>query len=432
MADKNNNDQFQNESDNVEESLNESHNIIEDKEAQEYIYDEEYIKEEIPEDIYITNAKESDNSRKKKKKKRKFRGSLLSYIALALVAAIIGGVASTYISPMLVGNILPYPKGQNINNTDNIVINTKDDVTVTNAVAKKGLNSVVGITSLETRQYLFQQQDVQGVGSGVIVDSRGYILTNSHVVADGKAKELKVLFGDGEKTDAKVLWNDPILDLAVIKVDYINLPVADLGDSDNLEIGDIAVAIGNPLGLEFQKTVTSGIISGLHRSVRVDEMTIIDDLIQTDASINPGNSGGPLLNSKGEVIGINTAKIGSAEGLGFSIPINKAKPIIKEVIETGTFESVALEVTGMHVLEFQARAGVDLGLEEGIYVLNTKENGPADKAGIKPGDIIVKIDNKELDSLQTLKKELYNYSKGDSVELTILRGHEEIKVQVTF
>ena len=158
------------------------------------------------------------------------------------------------------------------------------------------------------------------------------------------------------------------MDLAILKVNATGLPEATLGDSDNLEVGQLAVAIGNPLGLDFQRTVTSGIISGLHRTIRVDESTIIEDLIQTDASINPGNSGGPLLNSKGEVIGINTAKIKTAEGLGFSIPINMAKTIINQVVKEGTYKTVFIGITGVDLELYERQLGVDLKADNGVIL----------------------------------------------------------------
>lgn len=425
-----------------EKDVNETIDDIEDND--EDIGDIEKVIEDgedynVPEEIYIENVDgredEDDEVRlESSKKKKSFKGSTTSYVVLALAASMIGGVSSTYIAPKFYGGLLPYPSGYETtyNGNDNISINTSDDLNAVNAVAKKAMNSVVGITTLETKQFFLEQKDVQGVGSGVIVDSNGYILTNSHVVADGNAKEIKVLFENGESLLGQVLWNDKMLDLAVVKVDAKGLPAAELGDSDLLEIGDLAVAIGNPLGLEFERSVTSGIISGLNRSVRIDEYTIIDDLIQTDASINPGNSGGPLLNKNGEVIGINTAKIGSAEGLGFSIPINKVKPIVEDVISTGTFENVVLNIAAMNILEFQARAGVDLGLEVGVYVLNTEEGGAAYQAGLQTGDIIIKLGDKSIDTLTDLKKDLYNYRVGDETTITVIRGQEEVVLDLKF
>lgn len=383
---------------------------------------------DIPEDIYI--YKSSDEI-EKKKKKRGFKGSLFSYIALALVASIIGGFISLYVGPSLYGNILPNPNS-NQYASQPVNINTTDDLNTVSAVVKKAMSSVVGITTLQTRQFLFEQRDVEGLGSGVIVHSDGYILTNAHVVDNGNAREIKVLFDNGDKVPGRVLWNDPAIDLAIVKVDITNLPVAELGDSENLEVGEIAIAIGNPLGLEFERTVTSGIISGLHRSVRMDQTTIIDDLIQTDASINPGNSGGPLLNKRGEVVGINTAKIKSAEGLGFSIPINSVKTIVRDVIDKGAHNPVMLGIRGIDVQEYQLRLGIDLGIREGIIILQVDENTTASKSGLLPGDIVVKVDNRNIESMQNLKNVLYKYSIGDKATLKIIRNGEEKEIEVVF
>ena len=391
-------------------------------EGQNISNEEQYkIPEDIP--IYV-------NSEEKKEKKR-FRGSLISYIALALVASIIGGIASTYVAPMLYGSVLPNPTN-NEYVAQQVNINTSDDINTVSAVVKKSMGSVVGITSVEVQQFFFSQQEVEGIGSGVIIDSNGYILTNSHVVADGNAKKINVLFLNGDKKEGKLLWYDSLLDLAVIKVEATGLPVATLGDSDKLEVGEIAVAIGNPLGLEFQRSVTSGIISGLSRTIQVNADTIIEDLIQTDASINPGNSGGPLLNSKGEVIGINTVKIKSAEGLGFAIPINKAKTIAEEVVKHGTYRNVVVGIKGISVEEYQYRLGIKLSTEKGVLLLEVGNNTPASRAGLLYGDIILKIDNMETSNMTELKKVLYKYKQGDKATLTIVRDNEEMKINIEF
>ena len=399
---------------------------------------EEYVNGQS---FILVNANEEENEHKeepqmpqapkrKEKKRKSFRGSFSSYVALALVCSIVGGLSSTFLAPMLFKNVNTASKEYT---QQAITINTNDDVSTVAAVAKKAMSSVVGITTIETQDlYWFGQRDVSGVGSGVIVDSNGYILTNSHVVANGNAKDIKVLFENGDKVQGTVLWNDPTLDLAIVKVDVTGLPVADLGDSDELEVGEIAIAIGNPLGLEFQRSVTSGIISGLHRSVQVDQLTIIDDLIQTDASINPGNSGGPLLNRNGEVIGINTAKMKSAEGLGFSIPINQAKAIVEEVIKKGSYKTVLMGISGMSVEEYEGRVGVKLPVDTGLVILQIQQNSPADKAGIYTGDILTKIDNVEIDSISQLKKALYKYKQGDKANLSVIRNGKEIKLVIEF
>jgi S1-C subfamily serine protease len=218
----------------------------------------------------------------------------------------------------------------------------------------------------------------------------------------------------------------------MVKVETTGLPTATLGDSDTLQVGEIAVAIGNPLGLEFQRTVTSGIVSGLHRSIQIDANNIIEDLIQTDASINGGNSGGPLLNGKGDVIGINTAKIKTAEGLGFAIPINSAKVIIEEVIKTGNYETVFMGISGVGVKEYQARLGVELSQDSGVILIQIGEDTPADKAGLLNGDIIISIDEISIDNMNGLKKILYNYKVGDRATLKVVRNNSQMAIEIEF
>lgn len=367
----------------------------------------------------------------KQGKKRGFKGSFMSYISIALVASILGGLVATYVGPSLFASLGLTTVARQYQ-ADPINIVTSDDINTISAVVKKAMPSVVGITTVETQASIFGNLNREGLGSGVIVDSDGYILTNSHVVGNGNTNKITVLFDNGEQAPATILWNDATLDLAMIKVDITNLPVAELGDSDSLDVGEIAIAIGNPLGLEFQRTVTSGIISGLNRSIQVDQSNIIDDLIQTDASINSGNSGGPLLNKNGEVIGINTAKIQTAEGLGFAIPINSAKVIIEEVISKGTFDTVVMGVKVLDIEEYQARLGIDLGIEDGIIVLEVVSNAAADKSGIRVGDIITKMDDEAIDSTLKLKKSLFKYKVGDKSTLTILRNNVEEKVEIEF
>ncbi len=295
------------------------------------------------------------------------------------------------------------------------------------------MSSVVGITTVETQTvWPFSEQDVSGVGSGVIIDRNGYILTNSHVIADGNAKEIKVLFENGEKVDGSVLWNDTTLDIAIVKVNVNNLPIAELGDSDELEVGELAVAIGNPLGLEFERTVTSGIISGLNRSVTVEGRVVIDNLIQTDASINPGNSGGPLLNGKGQVIGINTAKISSGEGLGFAIPINEVKAISQQVIEHGSYKTVYMGIKGVATEEYQSRLGVQLSTDKGVVVVEVESGSPAYKAGLQSGDIITKLGQVEVNNMSELKRALIKYQQNDKENLSIIRNTQEMVLEIEF
>lgn len=364
------------------------------------------------------------------------RRGLFSYLVVALIAGIIGGVFSAYIAPVyLYGKLIPMPeifREQTPYQVSEITINPVDNITATAAVARKTVSSVVGITAVQMQREFFWTRPVEGVGSGLVVNPNGYILTNSHVIGDGEANRITVLFENGDEMDGNVLWFDPALDLAVIKVDARNLDTAELGNSDLLEVGELAVAIGNPLGLDFQRSVTSGVISGLHRSIQVSRYNVMEDLIQTDASINPGNSGGPLLNAVGEVIGINTAKIQTGEGLGFAIPINIAKPIVEEVIKDGRFNNVYIGFTGSDLEVYERQFGVDLGVNNGAVVVEVIPDSPADQAGLRPQDVITHIDNEPIESMTNLRRILYNYRVGDTANLTISRNGNISNIKITF
>lgn len=312
-------------------------------------------------------------------------------------------------------------------------INVKGDENVENAVAKKAIPSVVGITTVtQSNDILNLNKYVQGVGSGVIVSSDGYILTNSHVVGNGNAKEMNVIFSNGEKTPGKLIWQDESLDLAVIKVEKTGLPVMDIGDSDKVSVGDKAIAIGNPLGLDLQSTLTSGYISGLNRTINMENGASMDGLIQTDAAINGGNSGGALLNAKGELIGINTAKASGGEGIGFAIPINIAKTIVNEIKEKGNFDTVKLGIQGVDLKIYEKYFQVETGEENGAVVIKVEPTSPAGKAGLQANDIILKLGDKEVSGMNDIRKALINYRIGDEVELEILRNGKNEKVKLKF
>lgn len=375
-----------------------------------------------------------DNEDSKIKKKKGRKTSIGTLIVVSLVSAIIGGLIAAYIAPNYIyGKLIEDPSytGKNLPKIE--IFTKEEDLSVVSAVAKKSMPSVVGITTVSVQQDIFfGPTKSQGVGTGVIVDSRGYILTNSHVVNNGETEEVKVLLYDGETLNADVLWNETTLDLAVVKVEAENLPVADLGNSDDLIVGELAIAIGNPLGLSFERTVTSGIISGLNRSIQINQYESIDSLIQTDASINPGNSGGPLLNNKGEVIGINTAKIQTGEGLGFAIPINIAKPIVDEFIEKGEFSKVYLGIRGLDVREFIRNYGEGLGTDTGVFVYQVSPNSAAARAGLRSGDVITGLGGSKIGNMRELVRELYKYRPGDETTLQILRNQEKMKLNVEF
>lgn len=361
-----------------------------------------------------------------------------SYFLVALIGAIIGGLLTAYIAPnFLYGKIIPVPdvfvvEETKVDNRPEIEINPSDDISTVSSVAKKNMKSVVGITTVVRQREWIWETLQEGVGSGLIVDEKGYILTNSHVIGDGKAESINVLLENGEAIEGKVLWFDKGLDLAVVKVEHDNLDAVELGDSDKLEVGELAVAIGNPLGLDFQRSVTSGVISGLNRSIRVSKYDVIEDLIQTDASINPGNSGGPLLNSKGQVIGVNTAKIRSGEGLGFSIPINTVKPIISQIIETGTFNKVYIGATFIDLELYERHIGKEIDVENGIVTLEITPNSPAAYAGLKSEDIIIDIDGVKIHSTSGFKKVMYTYKEGDTAKIKVLRNGKVLDLDLKF
>lgn len=320
-------------------------------------------------------------------------------------------------------------------NEDKVVTKTSDDQSMESSVVKKSIDSVVGITTSEevVRQTWLGPVSgyAEGIGSGSIITSDGYILTNSHVVSDGDVNEINVLFNDGKKAEAELIWNDATLDLAIIKVDKTNLPAIDLADSDTVEVGNRVVAIGNPLGLELQSTVTSGIISGLNRTVSFQTGAQMDGLMQTDAAINSGNSGGALLNTKGEQIGINTAKAGNSDGIGFAIPINLIKPIIKQIIETGEYHSVYLGITGQSLDYFKQFPQVNMGEfedVEGVYVQSVFDG----KDKLKEGDVITAIDGKEITDMITLKKILLEYRLGSEANITLIRDGKVENIDFTF
>ncbi len=301
-------------------------------------------------------------------------------------------------------------------------------------VVGRAVQSVVGISVLRPDgNSIFQSaaDENWGVGSGIIVDPNGYILTNHHV-AGGKNKRIVVTLSGGENLDGTTLWSDPVIDLAVVKVESTGLPAAKLGDSNNLKVGEPAIAIGNPLGLQFQRTVTSGIVSALNRTIQIPTdqgSNFMEDLIQTDASINPGNSGGPLMNARGEVIGINTIKVASAEAIGFAIPINIAKPVVDSFRTRGSFEEPYL---GLFAYDGEVMPYVDpnLEVENGVYVARLDTGGPACAGGIGMGDVIKKVDGTNVETMADLRTLIYGKKPNDRVTLYVESNGAEKSVTV--
>ncbi|MGK7874647.1 MAG: HhoA/HhoB/HtrA family serine endopeptidase [Xenococcaceae cyanobacterium] len=272
----------------------------------------------------------------------------------------------------------------------------------------------------------------KGTGSGFIVSSDGQILTNAHVV-DG-ADKVTVTLKNGRTLEGKVVGADSVTDVAVVKIEADNLPTVSLGDSDGLRTGEWAIAIGNPLGLD--NTVTTGIISATGRSssqIGVPDKRV--DFIQTDAAINPGNSGGPLLNAQGEVIGINTAIIQNAQGIGFAIPINKAQQITEQLIAKGKVEHSYLgiqmaSVTPQVKQQLKNSMGLSLEEEEGVLIVRVVPNSPADQAGLKAGDIIQAINGQPITDVSEVQQAVGNTQVGDDLPLKLRRKGETVDLSV--
>ena len=276
------------------------------------------------------------------------------------------------------------------------------------------------------------EQLQEGTGSGFIISDDGKIITNAHVVEG--ASEVSVSLKDGRVLEGKVLGTDSLTDLAVIQIEAENLPVVKLGNSDDLVIGEWAIAIGNPLGLD--NTVTTGIISATGRSssqIGVGDKRL--DFIQTDAAINPGNSGGPLLNAKGEVIGINTAIIKNAQGLGFAIPINRAAEIGQALISQGKVEHPYIGISMVSLndqtkTQLNQNQKLSLTDEEGVFIVRVMPNSPAQKAGLKPGDIIKGIEGIEVKESSQVQRQVALRKVGTELTLNLRRDNQEIDLPV--
>jgi serine protease Do len=324
-----------------------------------------------------------------------------------------------------------------------IVVSSDEEINID--VFQKVHPSVVNIAAT-TLSYNFWMQIVPSVGqgSGFIIDKRGYILTNNHVVEN--AQKITVTLADGQKLSATLVGRDSISDIAVIKIGEKSVDdVANLGDSDRLKVGQKAIAIGNPFGLGH--TLTTGIVSALNRSIITEENVQIDNLIQTDTAINPGNSGGPLLNSSGEVIGINTviySLSGGYEGIGFAIPINKAKEVAAELIATG---HVARPWLGIEQISISELSGyLDFGVNNGLLIVQVIPGSPAYRAGLRGGnrsviigryrlpvggDIITAIDNDQISNDTDLNRALSKKKVGDTVKIKLYRNGNLLEIPVT-
>lgn len=314
-------------------------------------------------------------------------------------------------------------------NVDNSTDNKISTVDMLENITK----SVVGISKLSSTGGSILnnvKSDDLGLGTGIIVSSNGYILSNCHVTGE-KYSNCYVTVNENTY-NGTVQWSDVNLDLSIVKIGANDLNYASLGDSSSIKVGENVFAIGNPIGYEFRKTVTSGIISALNRTIKIDEndsTSYISDLIQTDATINPGNSGGPLVSTTGEVIGVNTVKITSAEGIGFAVPINVVKPVIESFRQNGSFNEATL---GIYAYDGDVAGYLNLKnrLNKGVYVSKVNANGPADVAGLKEGDLICSVDGKGLSTINDLREVVYGKKPGDEVGLEVVRGESRKSLKI--
>ena len=315
------------------------------------------------------------------------------------------------------------------------------------AVYEKVADGVVNVTSTAMQlDFFFNAYPTQGSGSGSVIDAKGHILTNHHVVAE--AQKLEVTLADGSKWPATLVGSDPESDLAVIKIEAPRekLKVVSMGDSRNLRIGQKVLAIGNPFGL--QRTLTTGIISSLGRTIRSDVGTLIEDVIQTDAAINPGNSGGPLLNSDGEIIGVNSAILspsGGNVGIGFAVPVNTARRVVPELLAKGYVSYPWIGATIQSLIPEIAKYR-NLKIERGAMIAEVVKGGPADKAGLKGGhqrvqvgnmivlvggDVVVRVDQHDVKSNDELIHYIREKKPGDTILLKVYRNGSFLDVRLT-
>lgn len=359
---------------------------------------------------------------------KKSRGILLP----AMVGAIIGGliVAAIILGVLYATGVIGHTSTTTVSGQKVIVNNDTNVSTQVEAVAQVLPESVVGIQSTVSQQTMFGTQSGTAMGSGFIVTSDGYIVTNAHVIS-GATGDITVSTDDDKTYTAKSIWSDSNLDLAVIKIDAKDLKAVTLGDSDNVKVGETVVAIGNPISLQYERTVTSGIVSALNRSLMAENNLVAENLIQTDATINSGNSGGPLCNGSGEVIGINAYKDSQGEGIGFAIPVNILKPIINKIVATGSFKPIVIGVNGYDAKQAYYMTNTKVDFTNGVYVYSVDDGSGAANAGIKSGDIITAINDTEVNTMLQMKTVLYALKAGDQVTVTYTRNNSQQTANVT-
>ena len=359
----------------------------------------------------------------KKQKKNKANNNFKTIVATGLICSLVGGGIGGVIGANSVE--VSYSGG---GSTVQLVGNS-GEISPVIAIAKKVTPSIVGVKTFGTYNYWGRQMVNQelGSGSGIIFREDGYIVTNYHVIEN--ATSVTVTLHNDKEYEARIVGSDSSSDLAVLKIDASGLPAATLGDSDQLQVGELVVAIGNPLG--YENSVTDGIVSGLNRQLTnyTDAMT----LIQTNASINSGNSGGALVNSKGEVVGINSAKLvdSNAEGMGFALSINEVKPILEELISKGHVSRPYLGVSINSQYQVDEDTAERYEIPMGIQIAEVVQGGPAQIAGLQAGDIIYKVNDTQIQSFDDLSDIIDNCKVGDQLRILANRNGEKVAVTVT-
>jgi S1-C subfamily serine protease len=336
-----------------------------------------------------------------------------------------GGTPSRHVAPIAPSSVAPSPVAAD----DGELLDAYSRAVT--RVVRQVSPAVVNI-EVKTRDVALrdgrQGQAPGGSGSGFIFTPDGFVLTNSHVVSG--AAEIEVSLADGSRYAAHVVGDDPETDLAVIRVRGGDFTAAPLGDSDSIQVGQLAIAIGNPYG--FQTTVTAGVISATARSFRAKSGRLIDNIVQTDAALNPGNSGGPLMNSAGEVIGVNTAVILPAQGICFAIPINTAKWVATRLMRDGKVKRSWIGVGGQNVpLHRKVVRYYDLPVNDGVLVLTVEPDSPAARAGLQQHDVIVSLDGEPISGIDDLQRQLTESRVGKACTITVIRHTEKFELSVT-
>ena len=376
-----------------------------------------------------TGGQQSGN--KKRKKNNGFKAVVATGLICSLIGGGIGGVVGANIAAdNLKSSLVSSTEDEEEGRGRLELVGNNQEISPVVAIAEKVTPSVVGVKTFGTA-YTYWGQRIPnqelGSGSGIIYSKDGYIITNYHVIED--ATSVMITLSDGTEYDARIIGSDSSSDLAVLKVEAEKLPAADFGDSSALQIGELVVAIGNPLG--YENTVTDGIVSGLNRQLTdyIDSAT----LIQTNATINSGNSGGALVNSRGEVVGINSAKLvaSNAEGMGFALSINEVKPIVEEIISKGHVSRPYLGVSINSQYQVDADTAARYEIPMGIQIAEVAINGPADRAGLQAGDIIYKVNDTLIQSFDDLSEIIDDSKVGDKLRILAERNGQKIVADVT-